>query len=53
MTDLVHDPPRGWDETRQREYLDWTEQVVAGCRDANPALEARYDEVLAYARSKI
>jgi guanosine-3',5'-bis(diphosphate) 3'-pyrophosphohydrolase len=53
VTDLAHDPPRGWDETRQREYLDWTEQVVAGCRDANPELEARYDEVLAYARSKI
>ena len=53
VTDLVHDPPRGWDETRLREYLDWTEQVVAGCRDASPALGAHYDEVLAYARTKV
>ncbi len=53
VTDLVHDPPRGWDQTRLREYLDWTEQVVAGCRNANEALGAHYDEVLAHARTKI
>jgi hypothetical protein len=39
-------PPADWSLERRREYLDWTEQVVAGCRGCNPALEDFYDEVL-------
>jgi len=39
-------PPANWPLARKREYLDWTEQVVQGCRGANPALEKFYDQVL-------
>ncbi len=39
-------PPADWSLQRRQEYLDWTEQVVAGCRGSNPALENFYDEVL-------
>lgn len=39
-------PPANWSLQRRQEYLDWTEQVVAGCRGANPALENFYDRVL-------
>lgn len=51
--DVGEDPPASWPLERRREYLDWTERVVAGCRGVNPALEARYDSVLAEARARI
>jgi guanosine-3',5'-bis(diphosphate) 3'-pyrophosphohydrolase len=46
-------PPTGWSAQRRREYLAWSERVVAGCRGVNAALEARYDEVLAEARARV
>ena len=53
VRDVGHSPAAGWSLERRREYLDWTERVVAGCRRVNPALEARYDEVLAVARARL
>jgi guanosine-3',5'-bis(diphosphate) 3'-pyrophosphohydrolase len=53
VVDLARDPPEGWERARLVEYLDWTERVVAGCRGANDALEAFYDQVLAAAREEI
>lgn len=47
LYDLIHSPPRMWNLARKREYLLWTEQVVAGLRGTNPALESHYDELLA------
>jgi (p)ppGpp synthase/HD superfamily hydrolase len=46
VRDVTASPPAGWDIERRREYLDWSERVIAGCRGCNAALEARYDEVL-------
>ncbi|HVP38718.1 MAG TPA: HD domain-containing protein [Candidatus Saccharimonadales bacterium] len=46
VRDVAHSPPARWDLERRREYLDWTEQVVAGCRGVNPELERAYDEAL-------
>ncbi len=51
--EIAHDPPRDWTIERRREYLDWTEKVINGLRGQNPALEARYDEVLAEAREML
>lgn len=51
IRDVTHYPPARWDLTRRREYLDWTETVVAGCRGANPRLEATYDQVLQEGRA--
>jgi guanosine-3',5'-bis(diphosphate) 3'-pyrophosphohydrolase len=51
--DVGFSPPTGWSIARRREYLEWSEQVVAGCRGVNPALEATYDRVLAEARSRV
>ena len=45
--DILHTPPADWSLQRRREYLLWTEQVVAGLRGASPRLERRYDELLA------
>lgn len=53
VRDLVRDPPRGWELARMREYLDWSERVVAGCRGASPALEAHFDETLRDARARL
>jgi guanosine-3',5'-bis(diphosphate) 3'-pyrophosphohydrolase len=53
IRDLVHAPPGGWSVERKVEYLDWTEQVVAGCRGANAALEEYYDRELAQARAAL
>ncbi len=50
IRDLVHAPPGGWSLERKVEYLDWTEQVLAGCRGTNAALEELYDRELAQAR---
>ena len=51
--DVGHSPAAGWSLERRREYLDWTEHVVAGCRGVNAALEAHYDEVVASARARL
>lgn len=50
VRDVLSAPPAGWDEARRREYLDWTESVVAGIRGTDEALETEYDRVLAQAR---
>ncbi len=53
VRDVTHQPPAGWSDERRREYLDWTEQVVQGCRGASAALERLYDKVLAEGRSAL
>src|SRR5439155_258590 len=37
VLDVTYSPPANWSTQRRREYLDWTERVVAGCRDCNHA----------------
>ena len=49
--DVGNSPPEDWSLERRRDYLIWTEQVVAGLRGTNPALETHYDEELAKGRS--
>ena len=44
--DILVSPPGDWSLERRREYLLWTEQVVAGLRGVNPRLENQYDELL-------
>ena len=40
-----------WNLARRQTYLEWTEQVVAGCRGANPRLDAICDHVLREGRA--
>ncbi len=47
VRDLVGSPPEDWSLERRRDYLLWTEQVVAGLRGTNMALEVYYDRELA------
>ena len=53
VRDVTHAPPDGWSAERRREYLDWTAEVVSGCRGASAALERSYDEVLREGRKAL
>jgi guanosine-3',5'-bis(diphosphate) 3'-pyrophosphohydrolase len=46
VIDVTYSPPPKWTIGRRREYLEWSAQVVVGCRGTNAALEQRFDEVL-------
>ncbi len=48
--DLRRGVPREWSLQRSLDYIDWAEQVVAGCRGANAALEAAFDQAAANSR---
>lgn len=47
VEDIVYSPPSEWTLERIREYLLWTEKVVAGLRGVNVELEKSYDKLLA------
>jgi (p)ppGpp synthase/HD superfamily hydrolase len=47
---FTYSPPTQWSLQRRREYLNWTEGVVFGCRGCNEALEDLYDRTLAAGR---
>ena len=47
---IIDTPPAEWSLERKREYLDWSERVVAGCRGSNAALERAFAETLAEGR---
>lgn len=53
IRDISQSPPDGWSVARRREYLDWTEQVVAGCRGTNEKLEHFYDDYLQNTREQL
>jgi guanosine-3',5'-bis(diphosphate) 3'-pyrophosphohydrolase len=46
MRDVIECPPADWPLERRKDYLDWTEKVVHGCRGTNPLLEGCYDKLL-------
>ena len=48
--DVVENPPSDWSLQRRRDYLDWAERVVAGCRGTNAGLERYFDQVLSEGR---
>jgi len=46
VMDLTLTQPAAWPMERKRDYLDWAQQVVDGCRGCNPDLESHFDAVL-------
>ena len=46
IRDIIHRPPPDWDLERRRAYIQWGEEVVAGCRGVNQGLERLFDEVV-------
>ncbi len=47
---VTETPPANWPLTRRQEYLGWADDVVAGLRGSNPALENLYDRVVVEGR---
>jgi guanosine-3',5'-bis(diphosphate) 3'-pyrophosphohydrolase len=47
IRDILNSPPADWSVERRREYLEWTQKVVNGCRGVNPILDEAYDKALA------
>ncbi|MEI8372128.1 MAG: HD domain-containing protein [Planctomycetota bacterium] len=46
LGDITPMEPAEWPLQRKREYLDWAEKVIAGCRGCSPQLERHFDAVL-------
>ncbi len=44
LRDIMHHPPSNWSMERKREYLLWTNRVVAGCSGVNGRLDKAYNE---------
>jgi guanosine-3',5'-bis(diphosphate) 3'-pyrophosphohydrolase len=53
VRDVTHSPPNEWSLERRLEYLEWSRQVVGGCRGVNDALERLFDEVLSIGIDRI
>lgn len=53
VRDVTDQPAKGWSVQRRREYLDWADRVVAGCRGVNALLERHYDEQVQRAREAL
>jgi len=53
VEDLTNFPPSDWSLERRIEYLGWTEQVIAGLRGVNPALDNHFAVIIEAARKKV
>jgi (p)ppGpp synthase/HD superfamily hydrolase len=49
VTDIGNDPPPDWSVERQRQYVQWGRDVVAGLRGASPELERQFQDAAAEA----
>lgn len=47
---IIEAPPAEWSLERRQEYLDWSDQVMQGCRGNNVALDRLYDTTVAEGR---
>jgi (p)ppGpp synthase/HD superfamily hydrolase len=53
VTDIGNDPPPDWSVERQRQYVQWGRDVVAGLRGTSPELERLFEEAAAEAERLI
>jgi (p)ppGpp synthase/HD superfamily hydrolase len=53
LLDISPSQPPDWPPRRKRDYLDWAETVVAGCRGCNPYLERAFDAALRAKRDEL
>lgn len=53
IRDTTNSPPTTWSIERKKEYVDWADRVVAGCRGVHPELDRLYDDASAAARKTL
>jgi len=51
IRDITDSPPVDWPLQRRRDYLEWSEHVVAGCRGVNTKLDQAFDRAINRAKS--
>lgn len=51
LRSLLVSPPDDWERERLVDYLDWAEQVAAGCQGVNVALETLFRKTAARSRA--
>jgi len=51
--DITATAPATWELDRKLAYLDWAEQVIAGCRGVNDNLEKHFDELVKRKRTEL
>ena len=49
----IHSDPSAEERADLTDYVDWAEQVVAGCRGGNVALDGLFDDTVKLARSSL
>ena len=53
IRDITVSPPADWSRQRRRDYLTWSEQVVAGCRGVNTGLDRAFDQAISRAKNML
>lgn len=53
LRSLMTSPPDDWERARLIDYVDWSEQVVNGCRGVNADLDRLFDSTVRQARELI
>ncbi|MDD2367543.1 MAG: HD domain-containing protein [Desulfuromonadaceae bacterium] len=51
IRDITNKPPADWEMERKQKYLEWSCEVVDGCRGVNPVLDKVFDDVIAKAKA--
>jgi (p)ppGpp synthase/HD superfamily hydrolase len=50
---MIASPPKDWSSQRKRDYIEWAERVVAGCRGVNAHLEEEFERATQGARTAL
>ena len=53
VRDITVSPLADWSRQRRRDYLTWSEQVVAGCRGVNAGLDRAFDQAISRAKNML
>jgi (p)ppGpp synthase/HD superfamily hydrolase len=53
LRSLMVSPPDNWERQRLIEYVDWSVEVVKGCRGVNPRLDRLFDQTVSEARKTL
>ncbi len=53
LTDLIASPPADWSLERRKQYVNWSDKVIAGCRGHNERLENIYDSSVTKAKARL
>jgi guanosine-3',5'-bis(diphosphate) 3'-pyrophosphohydrolase len=53
LTDILASPPAHWPLERRRQYVAWSNEVIAGCRGHNERLEEIYDARVMEANTRL